>query len=100
MDSELAAMRDTIEALRVEVQRVRGELVRQVTDSNVHNPERGRRCGLKMADHNVQNLYRGAARDDRDPEDQYGAAGSGQHDRQGRSTKPKFGRPAAAANGG
>ena len=49
MDSELAAMRDTIEALRVEVQRVRGELVRQVTDSNVHNPERGRRCGLKMA---------------------------------------------------
>ena len=28
-------MRDTIEALRVEVQRLRGELVRQVTDSNV-----------------------------------------------------------------
>jgi hypothetical protein len=35
LDSELAAMRDTIEALRVEVQRLRGELVRQVTDSNV-----------------------------------------------------------------
>jgi hypothetical protein len=49
LDSEPAAMRDTIEALRVEVQRLRGELVRQVTDGNVTILKGGRRCGLKMA---------------------------------------------------
>lgn len=64
-------MRDTIEALRVEVQRLRGELVRQVTDSNVTILE----DGLITTSRTFTAAL--LARDDRDPEDQYGAAGSG-----------------------